>query len=215
MMIRSILNIPESKLQELELSVKLTAYERKLLKELCEILCAFEEATQLIQQQNCVGGSLPIPVTEELHHILQALSSTYSKKLVTTRREPLAKRMTQYQENQNLKLTTALDPRFKIQWCGSVSEQVNIESLLAATAQHVNVTDDIDTSPPSKQTRTGFFIILSGTPRKRHTSQRGTKFPQYLNEPAIDMNSDPLMFWKNSEAEYPHLAELANKYLAI
>ena len=48
-----------------------------------------------------------------------------------------------------------------------------------------------------------------------HTSQWGTKIPQYLNEPAIDMNSDPLMFWKNSEAEYPHLAKLANKYLAI
>ena len=138
-----------------------------------------------------------------------------AKKLVITRRESLAKRMTQYQENQNLKLTTALDPRFKIQWCGSESEQVNIESLMAATAQHINVTDDTDTSPPSKQARTGFFTILSGTPRKRHTSQRGTKFPQYLNEPAIDMNSDPLMFWKNSEAEYLHLAELANKYLAI
>lgn len=70
-MIRSILNIPESKLQKLELSVKLTAYERKLLKELCEILCPFEEDIQLIQQQNCVTGSLPIPVTEELHQKLQ------------------------------------------------------------------------------------------------------------------------------------------------
>lgn len=69
-MIRSILNIPESNLQEFELSVKLTAIERKLLKELCEILCPFEEATQLIQQQNCVTGSLPIPVTEELHQKL-------------------------------------------------------------------------------------------------------------------------------------------------
>ena len=27
---------------------------------------------------------------------------------------------------------------------------------------------------------------------------------------AIDVNSDPLMFWKNSEADYPHLAKLAN-----
>ena len=50
---------------------------------------------------------------------------------------------------------------------------------------------------------------------ERHTSQRGTKIPQYLNEPAIDMNSDPLVFWKNSEAEYPYLAKLANKYLVI
>ena len=53
-MIRSILQIPESKLQDIDYSVKLTAYERKLLKELCEILTPFEEATHLIQQQKHV-----------------------------------------------------------------------------------------------------------------------------------------------------------------
>ena len=100
---------------------------------------------------------------------------------MTTLRESLTKGMTQNQENQILKLAIALDPHFKIQWCGSESEQVNTESLLVATAQHVNVTDDTDTSPPSKQARTGFFTILSSTPRKCHSSQRGTKFPQYLN----------------------------------
>ena len=133
-MIRSILNVPESKLQELELSVKLTAYERNILRELCEILGPFEEATQLIQQQNSVTGSLPIPVTEELQQKLLSLSSKFSCKLVTSLKESLEKRMNQYQENEHLKIALALDPRFKIQWRRSESEQANIESLLAATA---------------------------------------------------------------------------------
>ena len=214
-MIRSILNVPESKLQELELSVKLTAYERKILRELCEILGSFEEATQLIQQQKSVTGSLPIPVTEELQQKLLSLSSKFSCKLVTTLKESLKKRMTQYQENEHLKIATALDPRFKIQWCQSESEQANIESLLAATAEHVSMNVESDISPPSKQARTGFFTILGGTPRKRHTSQKGAKIPQYLSEPVLDIEDDPLKFWKDNEAEYPRLAKLANKYLAI
>ena len=214
-MIRSILNVPESKLQELELSIKLTAYERKILRELCEILGPFEEATQLIQQQNSVTGSLPIPVTEELQQKLLSLSSKFSCKLVTTLKESLKKRMTQYQENEHLSIATALDPRFKIQWCRSESEQANIESLLAATAEHVSMNVESDISPPSKQARTGFFTILGGTSRKHHTSQKGAKIPQYLSEPVLDIEDDPLKFWKDNEAEYPRLAKLANKYLAI
>ena len=216
-MIRSLLNIPDSKFSELDLSVKLTTYEKKLLKELCEILSPFEEATNLIQKQNSVTASLPIPVTEELKQKLQCLSSKFSCKLVTTFKESLTKRMSKYQENEHLKLATALDPRFKLQWCSSESEQTSIESLLTMKAQHVCVNDNNDTemSPPSKQGRTGFFTILSNTPRKRHPSQKGAKILDYLSAPVSDIESDPLVFWKDNELEYPHLAKLAKKYLAI
>ena len=34
-------------------------------------------------------------------------------------------------------------------------------------------------------------------------------------EPVLDIKDDPLKFWKDNVAEYPRLAKLANKYLAI
>ena len=34
-------------------------------------------------------------------------------------------------------------------------------------------------------------------------------------DPVLDIEDDPLKFWKDNEAEYPCLSKLANKYLAI
>ena len=44
-MIRSFLSVPESKLAELVETPKLTSHERNILKDICEILTPFEEAT--------------------------------------------------------------------------------------------------------------------------------------------------------------------------
>lgn len=197
---------------KLELSVKLSSYERKLLKELCEILRPFEEATHLIQQQKKVTGSLPVPVTVELRHKLRALSATYNSKLVTTLEKSITERLTQYLENDHLKLATALDPRFKLQWCENDEKiSVDIENLLNVKANSVDLKEEDEQSPPMKKASSGFFSILSGTPRKHHRSQKGIKVSEYLQEPILDIESDPLDFWRNHELDYPHLA----KYLGI
>ena len=49
--IRSVLNISEDKLQQIDCSVKLSTYERKLLVELSSILEPFEKATLLVQKR--------------------------------------------------------------------------------------------------------------------------------------------------------------------
>lgn len=116
-MIRSIWLISESKLQDIDYSVKLTAYERKLLKELCEILTPLEEATRLIQQQKHVTASLPIPVTVGLKKKLHSLVSMYNNKMVQTLIESISKRLSKYEKTESLVIATALDPRFKLQWC--------------------------------------------------------------------------------------------------
>ena len=157
-MVRSILQIPEKKLQDLDYSVKLSAYERKLLKELCEILKPFEDATHLIQQQKNVTASFPLPVTVELKKKLHCLDSTYSNKMVDILLESISERLCKYEKHESLILATALDPRFtsKLQWCDE-NMKSNIENLLNTKASSVNLDDDDNdddeetASPPMKK----------------------------------------------------------------
>ncbi|VDI75847.1 Hypothetical predicted protein [Mytilus galloprovincialis] len=217
-MIRSILKIPESKLQEIDYSVKLSAYERKLLKELCEILTPFEDATHLIQQQKHVTASLPIPVTVGLRKKLQSLVSLYNNKIVTTLIESIAKRLSKYEENEALVIATALDPRFKLQWCDQ--NRSDFESLLKDKVRSLEDTimdeDDESLSPPKKKAKTDLFSFLDSpaTPRKRHHSKMQCKVEEYLSEPLEDMECDPLEFWKARQSTHPHLSKLAWRYVS-
>lgn len=65
-LIQSILEIPEDKMNKLEACPKLTAYERKLLMEICEMLRPFQPATVRIQADKTVSASMAIPAINGL-----------------------------------------------------------------------------------------------------------------------------------------------------
>ena len=79
-MIKSVLNIPEDKLNKAEGANKISSYERKLLSELCCILDPIEFATVLVQKEKCVSASLPITEIIGLKHDVNDLSCDYSSK---------------------------------------------------------------------------------------------------------------------------------------
>ena len=81
-MIRYVLEAPDEKIKLLYVQ-QLTAYEKKLLHEICLILTPFEKATNMVQQDNYISASLTVPVTLGLKHQLQHISATYSNKMVT------------------------------------------------------------------------------------------------------------------------------------
>lgn len=56
-MIRSVLNVSEEKLNRVEGTQKISSYERKLLSELSTILEPFEEATLLVQKEKTISAS--------------------------------------------------------------------------------------------------------------------------------------------------------------
>ena len=73
-MIRSVLKVPEDKLNLVDSVLKLSSYERKLLHELCSILEPFERATMHVQQQNNLSASLTVPITLGLKHQVDKIS---------------------------------------------------------------------------------------------------------------------------------------------
>ena len=98
-MIRSVLEAPDEKIKLLDVQ-QLTAYEKKLLHELCIILTPFEKATNMVQQDNYISASLTVPVTLGLKHQLQHISATYSNKMVTTLKTSIEQRLSHYESDE-------------------------------------------------------------------------------------------------------------------
>ena len=218
-MIQSILNVPEEKLNSIECNFKLSTYERKLLSELCTILGPFEHVTVLVQKENNVSASLTVPVTIGLKHQMQHISSTFNNKMVSTFKRSINERLSQYEQEESYVVAAVLDARFKLRWCES-DKIDHVESLVRKNLQSVSVQEDEALSPPpkKKQKTDDFFDFMSPvprTPRKRNISGAVNELDSYLQEPCEEMDSDPLDYWKINHIQYPTLARLANKLLAI
>lgn len=80
-MLKSIISIPPEKLADLneEKAPKITAYERKMITELLEILTPFEEATDFAQTES---SGYVIPCVRGLSHELGKLYQKYSSSFV-------------------------------------------------------------------------------------------------------------------------------------
>ena len=105
-MIRSILNSPDDKFEKPECA-SITAYDKKVLCEICTILKPFEYATLLVQREKNVSGSMVIPVT-------LGLKKHYFTKFVSALLASLSKRLCKYEEDDVYTTSSILDTRFKL-----------------------------------------------------------------------------------------------------
>ena len=173
-MIKSVLKVPENKLNEIGCKTKLSTYERKLLGELCTVLEPFEKATVLVQGEKYVTSSLAIPVTLGLKNQISKLSTVYNSKMVSALSDSVDTRLSQYQTDDPYILAALLDPRFKIRWCTSESESETYVDILKnemAKIQNPTNSAEDDCSPSPKKVKTDdFFDFLPSTPRGRHKS---------------------------------------------
>ena len=71
-MLRSVLKVPIDVPAELHCPIQLTAYELKIIQELCEVLEPFEEVTDRCQAEKAVTSSLVIPCVRGLRHAIKS-----------------------------------------------------------------------------------------------------------------------------------------------
>jgi len=221
-MIRSVLNIPEQKLNQIDCPISISAYDRKVLTELCKILKPLEDATLLVQREKNVSGSMVIPVTLGLKKHLQSVKCDYSTKFVSSLLSSLSKRLSQYENDDVYKTSAMLDTRFKVLWCEPEEIEETTTSLkkkvsfVESVAQIDNSDDNI--TPPSKKLKTDDFLsfLPKGTPkRKRHTSGSSKLVDDYFEEECDESDANPLLYWKENQYKYPELSKLALKYLTV
>ena len=222
-MIRSILNIPEEKLNKLD-TVHLTTYERKLLQELCTVLKPFEHATQLVQHEKSVTASMTIPVTRGLQHQLQQISAVYNMKMVTTLKTSIDRRLSHYGQDDVFITAAVLDPRFKLRWCTPQEQSIVKSTFLSSAAAHQTISSsqvNLCSPPPAKKAKTDesedFFGFMTTTvmPSTSKSTDSSTEVNRYLSQPCLAMETDPLQFWMSQQQNSPVLSAMACKFLTI
>ena len=167
--IKSLLSMPTDKLQQLECQ-QLNSYERAILQDLVETLSPFKEATDATQGQNIVTASFVIPCIRGLHASLNSLQSKYNCPMVADLLASLNRRMSQYEDKDRFMFAAVLDPRFKLQWCGSDDEKAIIkkkftELVSKSTVQSANTspTEAEETGPPKEKKRKLFSSMSTSS----------------------------------------------------
>lgn len=79
-------------------------------------------------------------------------------------------------------------------------------------------------SPPPKKKLKGLAAVLTHIEEQQSTSENNLLPPReklnmelssYLDIPSLGMDADPLEWWKIEHLRFPHLAQLARKYLCV
>ena len=193
------------KLEKLECA-SITAYDKKVLCEICKILKPFEDATLLVQREKNGSGSMVIPVTLGLKKHLQAVKCDYSTKCVSALLASLSKRLCIYEEEDVYTTSSILDTRFKLLW----SKPEDVDDLTTDLKKKFSFIESVKSeddeadsiSPPSEKVKTGdFFSVLPrGTPkRKRHMSGSTQCIDTYIGEECDTSDVNPLLYWKENE----------------
>ena len=131
--------------------------------------------------------------------------------------------------NENvMKKSTALDPRFKdLKVIAKTDRETVYDELEAEMRDLINKdqksesedeedNDDIS-EPDPKKPKMSLDFYESDDEEEGDENEDVVKkeIQKYVKEPKADRDSEPLKFWKVKESSYPVLSRLAKKYLAI
>lgn len=221
--IRSLMRVPVEKLQLLDCQ-QLNSYDRLLLNDLIEILTPFEEATDATQGQNIVTGSFIIPCIRGLRASLNSLTLKYQSSMVADLLASLNQRMSCYEGRIHFICAAILDPRFKLEWCDSKEESLNMKSkfieifsnelydVLRPTSEMADPTEQ----PQPKRSRLFSYLSSSAsTSSQRIDDPEESEVTLYLSEPVLPEDTNPLDFWNLNGSKFPKLLNLAKHYLSI
>ena len=222
-MIRSILKIPQEKLESLDTRHRLTEYDRKILEDLVEILTPFETATNHIQGDNVITGSMVVPCTRVLKSTIDKLYEKYSSRFVFALKTSIHKRLSVYEEVDAFLTASALDPRFKLKWCKSDEYIPQKQNLIlkvksANSASLPIAVEPPPEEPPAKKHRNEFFselIEFSDKDTCSSNSSADSEVEEYLSMPCLPLDTCPLAFWKSHLSKFPAISKIVPNFLCI
>ena len=216
--------------------------DNDVLQSIAAALKPLKAMTDALSGEQCVTISAVKPI---LGHIATQLEdkeddTELTKEIKERIRVDLELRYINEDIKKLLELTSFLDARFKLAHVddrGSILKDIEIQMLKelsnevptcistpSGAASSTSGTSDGDNGnntglPPSKKPK-GLSKILSncfGNPEVTLTPQQRVKqeIDQYLTHPQLNIEDDPLSWWKLENVRYPILAKLARKYLCL
>lgn len=129
-----------------------------------------------------------------------------------------------------LDVASCMDPRFKMDFISAdnkprvrarvASEMMECQEETASCSTEVE--PQVAEQPHAKKAKKslGSFFKLSGSATEVDSSVTikdavEAELSNYLLTPSIDKEQDPLAWWKTHRVSFPHLAQLARRYLSI
>ena len=187
--------------------------------------------TDVMSGEKYVTGSAVIPIIDLLTTTVltekdedKTLTNDIRKAIISD----LSQRNTASDVVELLELASFLDPRFKAKY---VTDEESIKDIIRNDGilihQSTSTSDPPQSSsapqpPPAKKKRTlGSLLKLSESEDACSPVQVSpdemmeSELTKYLHETKLDVESDPLKWWKLHAPSYPLLSNVSKKYLAI
>ena len=160
-MVKSVLSVPHEELCVLD-TIRLTAHDRGLLKDMVEILTPFEEATDFVQFEKALSSNFVVPCIRGLKAHLQEMCTKFDNRFIKTLQSSMQSRIDFY-ESQDTFTTAALGSRFKLAWCSEEEIKVYKQKPLAkiesfGTTIDEGTCDSLEPPPPIKRSRLFHFM---------------------------------------------------------
>ncbi|XP_034238086.1 zinc finger BED domain-containing protein 4 [Thrips palmi] len=217
----------------------LTTQEWKLAEGFVEVLRPLAEHTNEMGSEQKPTASMILPtifeITSDLKDFIRSAPRgtgiQFARKILSN----LESRFEYYRDNETIKVATLVDPRYKNiledqSWIQSAQEILENE---AAEKYRVRIRRGLEV--PTTPTRTALHSPTSEPAAKKgrwrhlqqktavrttHTNEESSKKIQdevksYLLLPTIEVEEDPLAWWKANHTSFPNLALVAKQYLAI
>ena len=219
--------------------------EWTIIEELIAVLKPFHRATTAMSASSYPTLSMLSPLLYKLlEKVLRVEEddTPSGKALKEAILTDLSRRYSSLNQQVMLHAAAFLDPRFKDldpfvpeTERKDVQESVKLEMLDLAVTDENETQSKADTNvqpsnsesqegpPPSKKPKPGtvsrFFSDLSGAKAARkHASgydRVKSEVDRYIQEPLLDLDDDPLEWWKSRQSQYPLMSQLVRKYWSL
>ena len=223
-MLQSVLKDCEEVNQTLGLiqsSEKITKQDYLELTELINVLLPFKEALLQVEGNGIVTTSCICPIVVGLLNAMEQFKKSntqYCKNLAVNLKKSVSKRLLSFLNSPDYRLASLLDPRFKNKWIEDDLEKEEAVYLLKthAASKFINQkaeslgTEEVKHEP--KKPKLFDFLGLGFTKKKPYSAGEVEK---YIEEETVDLDEDPLMYWKKKSKQLPTLAALAKEYLGL
>ncbi|KAK0145655.1 Zinc finger BED domain-containing protein 1 [Merluccius polli] len=215
--------------------VTLSDDDVKVAEEVLQVLKPLKMVTALLSTASAPSVSMVLPLKTK---IIQSMApseedSTITRDVKAAIKADLNRRYTDPPDLQNyLHRSTALDPRFKsLSHLDPALRQRTYSDLtteivgrLGTEEQEGQATEPTGggarTSPPQKESAMEelfgeTFAGKGGTGKKLFADAIEEEVAYYQAASGIQVDGDPLNWWKINECRYPHVAMMARCYLAV
>ncbi|XP_072400484.1 zinc finger BED domain-containing protein 4-like [Diabrotica undecimpunctata] len=208
--------------------------EWTILKELCQILEPFADATNCVSGENYMSASLVIVLTRGLLNVCDDLSvenfNEQSKDVLNCLRKGLLSRLGNVEYSDTLAICTLLDPRFKyfVFKDSDAVEKVK-KVIITALTEIINAQCERHEPEPIPSTSSNPVSLLAETeqnkakyslwdsldknvsqfkPKVTPSSRAIIEFQRYLEDEVVSRSKNPLDWWRENEHNYPYLSRL-------